>query len=90
VHCSDSVKTCGAINPIEQRCRNNSLHWRAKINTARSTSRLKHIVYRAVWLCHVPAGAKLCLESSTSEVYFMALTRTRCMRLCSTPLHKMW
>jgi len=29
-------------------------------------------LYRAVWLCRVPAGAKLCLESSTFEVYFMA------------------
>jgi len=56
-------------------CQNDSLHQHATINTACSTSRLQHIVCRAVWLCRVPAGAKLCLESSTFEVYFMALDK---------------
>jgi len=56
-------------------CCRDSLHRHATINTARSTSRLQHIVYRAVWLCRVPTGAKLCLESRTFEVYFMALDK---------------
>jgi len=64
-----------AINPIKQRWRNDSFHRRVKINTARSTSRLHHDVYRAVWLCQVPMGVKLCLESSTFEVCFMALDK---------------
>ena len=56
-------------------CQNDSLQRRAKFNTAHSTSRLQRIVYRAVWLCYVPAGAKLCLESSTFEINFMALDK---------------
>jgi len=54
-------------------CQNDSLDRRAKINAARSISRLQHIVYRAVWFCLVATGAKLCLKSSTFKVYFMAL-----------------
>ena len=56
-------------------CRNDSLHRRAKINTAHSTARVQHIVYRAVWLCLVATGAKLCLERSTFKVHFMALDK---------------
>jgi len=56
-------------------CRNDSLNRRAKINTAHSTAKVQHIVYRAVWLCLVTTGAKLCLKSSTFKVYFMALDK---------------
>jgi len=43
------------------------------MNTARLTSRLQHIVCSNVLLCLVQTGAKLCLESSTFKVYFLAL-----------------
>jgi len=37
-----------------------------------STSSLQHIVFDTTWMCPVPKGAKLCCESSTFKVYFMA------------------
>jgi len=62
VHCPDSVKTCGAINPIKQllqkrlpspMCQNqhHAFNFQGSVH--------------CVWHCLILTGAKLCLESST-------------------------